>query len=388
MASKTGKTTTTTNNNNNNKNGNESTNNLRAVKKLLDVFQNDEKVHKSAPHLSHYKEIPSSVMKSYELLEQGSTMIHSTSTKYTLVGKFAIEEQVKLSTELLRGCEVIGAAVHILLQDGSGCSVAVRKSAVRAVLSILINVVRLMESFEDGTALGGNEEEKNKNLAAQKTGAVWESCDTIIKKLLPQGNRNAIRRELFTWTRECQDSMEEFQEMVDLGPAVASRNNAEKDDVDEDEEYDDYFDDDDDDEKYTELELPIAKACLNLLKCSRGTLKVTVETCEDLGLKAAETQDETFLDHILAMHEIVRPVGIGVTDLGSLMYPPILSSIKELEAQVQIQVNAIIAAQDFILSLPGLPSKVTELSSILKTAAETRHLQFTTAVKEAEANNE
>jgi hypothetical protein len=340
---------------------------VASVKRLVEMLKNDENGEKSAPHLSHYRGLPSDVKKSYELLHQGAQLVHSTATKYTLIGNIDGNEQKILGADLLRGCEIIGAATHILLQDASGCSRAVRRSAVRASLAISINVIRLAESFEDHTAL-------DKNVGAQKTGAVWESCDTILNKRLPQGNRNAIRRELFTWTRDCQDTLEEFQELIDLGPGETGSGDA----VEEEDE--DLFDDD---EQYPEAELPIAKACLGLLKCSRGTMKVTLETCEDLGSKATETQDEKYLDWIAQLHEHAQEVGEGLTDLGSLMYPPLLPSTSDLESQVRKQGGAMIKLHDFVLGMERLPEQVSELVNVLRNAAETRQKEFLNAIAEA-----
>jgi hypothetical protein len=343
---------------------------IAALNRLIEMFKKDENANQSPPKLSHYREIPSDVQKAYELLLQGTSLIHGTSTKYTLVGKIVVDEQKKLAADLLRGCELVGAATYVFLQDGSGCSRAVRHSSVQALLSIFVNVLRLVESFEDRSAM-------DKNVGAQKTGAVWESCDKILNKFLPQGNRNAIRRELFTWTRECQDSMDEFQELIDEGPAEEGSGDMLEG------ENDDFFGDDDD--QYSELEMPIAKACLGLLKCSRGSMKIALETCEDLGRKFAETKDEKFLDFISEVHDHARPVGEGVTELGSLMYPPILYSTSDLEAQLNEQVEAITALQDYILGLEGLEQKEIELANILRNAAETRKKEFLAAIVSAKS---
>jgi hypothetical protein len=296
-------------------------------------------------------------------------MIHSTATKYTLVGKISIKDQVNLGTDLLRGCELIGAALHVLLQDSTGCSRAVRHLTQRAALAIFVNVLHLVESFEDATALEGN-------VGAQKTGAVWESCDQILKKVLPKGNRNAIRRELLTWTRETQDTMEEFQEMIDMGPkeATGSKNVEEE----EDEDYDDFFGMDGE-EQYTDIDFAVAKACLQILKNSRGNMKIVMETSDVLGEKAQETQDEQYLETIVQVHEYARSVGEGVTDLGSLMYPP-LTNLTELESQLKKQVQFIKRLQDCILGIEGLPSKITEVANILTTAVDARLEEFNAAL--------
>ena len=236
---------------------------IHSLNKLIEYTKNDINCNEDPKHLSHYRVIPNDIDKAYTLLDTGAQMIYNTATKYTLVGKISITDQIKLGTDLLRGCELIGACLQTLVTDSTGCSRSVRHLTQRSSLSIFINVLHLVECFEDGSAIGDN----NNNIGAQKTGAVWESCDNILKKLLPKGNRNAIRRELFTWTRECQDTMEEFQELVDMGPKM-SENAAEDPDVEDDED-DDYFGNDDEDQ-YSEIELPIAQACLGVLKNSGG----------------------------------------------------------------------------------------------------------------------
>ena len=53
---------------------------------------------------------PDDVTKAYELLQQGAQLVHSTATKYTLVGKIDEAEQKKLGADLMSGCEMLGAA--------------------------------------------------------------------------------------------------------------------------------------------------------------------------------------------------------------------------------------------------------------------------------------
>ncbi|KAL3924165.1 MAG: hypothetical protein SGILL_001213 [Bacillariaceae sp.] len=347
---------------------------MEALNNLINHVKSDPKCSTNPPTLSHYKTLPDDVKKAYTLIDNGALMIHSTSTKYTLVGKINLKDQVKLGTDLLRGCELIGAALHVLVQDNSGCSRAVRRLTQRAALAIFINVLHLVESFEDGTALDGN-------MGAQKTGAVWEACDQVLKKLLPKGNRNAIRREIFTWTRETQDTMEEFQEMIDMGPGEASLVNDTAVE-EEDEEYDDFFGMGGE-EHYSDDDFHIAKACLGLLKNSRGNMKIALETCEALGGKAQETQEDRYFEALLNIHEYARNVGEGVTDLGSLLYPP-LSDLEELQSQVGKQAKFIKTLQDYILGLEGLPSNVLEMANILTNAADTRCDEFNSAISAAQ----
>lgn len=337
---------------------------IDALTRLFELLKNDKAVNENPAHLSHWRELPSDVSTAYGLLQEGAQLVHGTATKYTLVGKIDEEEQKKLGADLLSGCEVIGAATHILLQDAAGCSRAVRRSAQRAALAIIVNVKLLAVSFFDKSAL-------DENIGAQKTGAVWEACDKVLNKMVPLGNRNAIRRELFTWTRETNDSMDEFQEMVDTGPATKTTGAIE-------EAEDNFFGDD---EQYSEDDLPIAVACLGILKCSRGTMKLSLETCEDLGKKFAKNHKEGYLDSIQVLHAMAKEVGEGVTDFGSLLYPPLLPDTAELLAKAQEQTDAILKLIDFVMGLDELPPDVSELANVLRVGAETRKRELLKSIE-------
>ena len=362
---------------------------IDTIQLLSTMLQADEKGKCNAPQLTHYRVIPNNVQQAYNVLQQGSSLIYSTSTKYTLVGKLVANEQYKLANDLLRGCELIGAATLSLLHDSSGCCRSVKHSAIRACLSIFVNVIRLIESFQDGSALEGN-------VGAQKTGAVWQSCDTILQKLLPIGNRTAIRRELFTYTRDCNDTMEEFQELIVLGSRAGG-------DVAGGGETTEIAND----QQYTEIEVPIAKACVGLIKCSRGCMKLSLETCEELGNKVTTNNDkdnDEILNSIARICDLANIIGVGVTDLGSLLYPPLISPssstkttatepsgktsvlfLSELKEEVSKQVKAIIQLNDYILSLQSLPSKSNvELAQTLRTAAQARKQEADDAMLQAE----
>ena len=365
---------------------------IDTIQTLSTMLQNDEKGKCNAPQLTHYRVIPNNVQQAYNVLQQGSTLIYSTSTKYTLVGKMVANEQYKLANDLLRGCELIGAATLSLLHDSSGCCRSVKHSAIRACLSIFVNVTRLIESFQDGSALVGN-------VGAQKTGAVWQSCDTILQKLLPIGNRTAIRRDLFTYTRDCNDTMEEFQELIDLGASSADGDVAGGGGGGETTERAN------NDQQYTEVELPIARACVGLIKCSRGCMKLSLETCEELGNKVTTSNDKSndeILNSIAHICDLANVIGVGVTDLGSLLYPPLISSsstrtttessdktsglfLSELKQEVSKQVKAIILLNDYIISLQSLPSKSNiELAQTLRSAVQTRKQEADDAMLQAE----
>lgn len=368
----------------------------RGLNHLIEHTKNDINCKKNPPQLSHYRVLPDNVTTAYDLLQQGVQLVRHTSTKYALIGAINTNEQSTLGDDLLRGCELIGAAIHVTIEDSSGCSRAVRRYNQKAVLAIYIATLRLVEAFHPETIRSSSSSSATainittvqavataeNNVGAQKTGVVWEACDHILNKMLPQGNRNAIRREIFTWTRECNDTMEEFQEMIDLGPreaGVVEDNAIEEADEDED--------DFDDEEQYTDDDLPIAKACFGLLKISRGNLKIALETLEALGNKANnETQDnDEYLESIAKVHEYARIVGEGVTDLGSVMYPPLIPSssttTNNLENEIRKQVACIMEFQDYILGLENIPTNISELANTLRNAAETREREFFSALE-------
>jgi len=369
-----------------------STNNVnRGLQHLIEHAKNDVSCKKNPPRLSHYRVIPDNVKTAYDLLRQGAQLVRATSTKYALIGAIDRKEQTTLGNDLLRGCELIGAATHVTIQDSSGCSKAVRQYNQKAALSIYFATLRLVEAFHpeirESSSIATEttivivpvpvaSASAENNVGAQKTGAVWEACDHILNKqhigYVPQGNRNAIRREIFTWTRECNDTMEEFQEMVDSGPREAAQ-----DDGIEDENNDDFVD-----EQYTDDELPIAIACLGLVKISRGNMKVSLEILESIGNKANETQDnDEYLESISKVHEYARKVGVGITDLGSVMYPPLISSKNILDTEILKQAACIKESQDYILGLENIPTNISELANILRNAAETREREFFSALE-------
>ncbi len=144
------------------------------------------------------------------------------------------------------------------------------------------------------------------------------------------------------WVRDCKESIEEFEEMIELGPKLT--NVSEHDDEGGDDAFDDEFQEE---EQYSEKEIGVAKAAVNVMKCSKNVLGLVLKTCECVGEKISEgspnekkvpasdengnsTQDEDekkqhnkdMLQWISNLHELAREVGEGVTDFGILLYPP------------------------------------------------------------------
>eukprot|EP00970_Alexandrium_tamarense_P020625 scaffold15445_cov221-Alexandrium_tamarense.AAC.6 len=275
-------------------------------------------------NLSHYRTLPSTVTTAYTLLTDGSNYIHATSTKYTLVSKIDyIKEGGNLALELQKGIELIATATLGVFDRGSGCSCSLKKYVKQYARAVVASVISLITCFEDGSALDTSNGTVN-NIGAQKTGAVWSACDCITRQL-PKGNRNAMRRELMVWVRDCLESIEEFEELMEIGTR----------DDDGEEEGEDAMEEE---EQYTEREMKVAKSSVNVMKCSKNVLGLVLKVFECVGECAEKPADEqsteqstTLSDEqrkemirwIGHLHELARAVGEGVTEVGVLLYPPL-----------------------------------------------------------------
>jgi hypothetical protein len=275
------------------------------------------------PTIGYWRTLPTEVTAAYQLLSDGAEYIHATSTKYALVGKIDSAEGGKLAAELRKGAQLMGTGTLLLFSPECGSSRSLRhfvKQSSRAVISSLISLIR---AYEDGSAQGTPND--GNNIGAQKTGAVWSACDNLRLKL-PKGNRAAMTRELLIWVRDCNESIEEFDEMLALGPR------------DDDEE------DGDEEEQYSQSEMKIAGAAVNIMKCSKNVLGLVMKVCECVGESLGESKphDENLnnessdqkrkglLQFITNLHRVARRIGEGVTEFGVSMYPPLDLSTKEL----------------------------------------------------------
>eukprot|EP00985_Skeletonema_marinoi_P009630 scaffold4485_cov153-Skeletonema_marinoi.AAC.5 len=264
--------------------------------------------------IGYWRSLPTEVTAAYQLLADGAEYIHATSTKYALVGKIDSHEGGNLALELRKGAQLIGTGTLLLFSPECGSSRSLRhyvKQSSRAVISSLLSLVR---AYEDGSAQG-NPNDGN-NVGAQKTGAVWSACDGLRLKL-PKGNRAAMRRELMIWVRDCNESIEEFDEMLALGP---------RDDDDDEEE----------EEQFSESEMKVARAAVNIMKCSKNTLGLVLKVCECVGESldestAGDENNKELLQLITNMHEVARRIGEGVTNFGVMLYPPLEASTNEEE---------------------------------------------------------
>jgi hypothetical protein len=314
-----------------------------ALQRLLDSVTSWE-CSSSSTSLSHWRVVPPVVTQAYDILTQGAALIHATSTKYTLMGKIEKEhpyQQLVIAQDLWQGCQLVATAVLVLLDPTNGTAYALRHAVHQAARGILTTVQQLVQVFANHEAL---DSEHHEHLGAQKTGAVWSTCNVILEKQLPKGNRNAMRRDLLIYIQECQETMHEFQAMLDLGARV------EKDaDDDDDHENEDTFDDDED--QYTSEELPLATACVALIKCSRGCLNATLQACESVGSHldrplASNDQNDTMrstrLQWLAQVHDTARVIGDGMTDLGATLYPPLDYSAVQEQVQRQTQAMRIV----------------------------------------------
>mmetsp|Transcript_15647 Transcript_15647/g.31833 ORF Transcript_15647/g.31833 Transcript_15647/m.31833 type:complete len:559 (-) Transcript_15647:51-1727(-) len=306
--------------------------------------------------LSHWRVLTTEVEAAYKLLNDGAEYIHATSTKYALVGKVDSKEGGNLAVELRKGAELIGTGTLLLFSPTSGASRSLRHYVKQSSRAVIASVLSLIQSFEDGSAVKGvtfvdvknttsNEKkihDNPNNVAAQKTGAVWSACESL-QRSLPKGNRAAMRRELMVWVRDCKESIEEFEEIIELGPKLDSVSVGGGDGSN-----DRFVHEFQVDEQYSEREIGVAKAAVNVMKCSKNVLGLALKACECVGEKISEVpstekkitasdgnehsaqnevekkeQNEDMLQWISNLHELAREVGEGVTDFGILLYPPI-----------------------------------------------------------------
>jgi len=347
----------------------------------------------------HYRDIPEDIQKSYGLMMQGASLVHATSTKYTLVGKISLDEQETVAQDLLKGCQFIAAGALVIADESFGCCRSTRMHTKRACRAVIVTVTQLVEAFHEAAEGHNNSTsaataallEKDNNLAAQKCGAVWSTCDVFLQKKVPQGNRNAMRRDLFTWMMECNETMAEFQEMIDRGPSTGLLTTATticegNDEATDEDSFDDFLQDDN--EQYTAFELEIAKPCVAMVKCSRGTINVALKASECAGdlIKQCTPGEDTqarILQWIGNVHDKARHVGEGMTDLGTLLYPTL--SIEDIESQGNKQHDAILAVLEYILDTTDmeLSDEVVDMATKLRAVAQTRHDEMTKAIAAA-----
>mmetsp|Transcript_46680 Transcript_46680/g.98093 ORF Transcript_46680/g.98093 Transcript_46680/m.98093 type:complete len:511 (-) Transcript_46680:248-1780(-) len=323
--------------------------------------------------ISHWRKLPLQAVSAYKILNDGAEYIHATSTKYTLVGKVDSKEGGNLAVELRKGAELIGTGTLLFFSQPCGSSRSLRHYVKQSSRAVLASVISLVQSFEDGVSQGKARD--GNNIGAQKTGAVWSACESMMRNL-PKGNRTAMRRELMLWVRDCKESIEEFEEILSLGPlddGGADGEDAEDAMMDE--------------EQYREKEMKMAKVSVNVMKCSKNLLGMVLKTCECVGehadklssegdvgdasssqteqqsdsaqtgqkKKPTKEKQKEMLQWISNLHEMARTVGEGVTNFGILLYPPLDSSNNHEEFEKwQAKKSATFFADE--CSIPSLGS--------------------------------
>jgi hypothetical protein len=199
-----------------------------------------------------------------------------------------------------------------------------------------------------------------------------------------------MRRELFTYLKDCNETMEEFQEMIDLGPALREEDESELQDTpgDQDDAWEAFLSGQG--QQYTLEELPVATAVVALVKCSRGCTNLMLQLGEVIGQQLQEDtrppQDQILLDWLARAHELGRAVGGGATDLGATLYPPL--QLDPLTVQAERQANDMENLLNFVLDaysegMDGtieLSQPVIDLATNLNDATQKRRREASEAI--------
>jgi len=232
-------------------------------------------------------------------------------------------------------------------QPKSGCCQSARKYSKQSILCIVMAVITLLKSLLYGKNI-------DKNLTAQKISVVCSACNDLVFKI-PRGNRMSIRREIFTWMADCNESIKEFNDVINLGP---KRENF--DDVDSfavginEFSWNNFCSSHGTSEQYTEMEISIVKLSIELIKCSKDILSASIKVCDWAGdfelyafegkrLKNNELTMENYKvniwEWITNLFEMLQVVGKGVTDLANMLYPPINFLYDEKDSCIKAQLN-------------------------------------------------
>jgi hypothetical protein len=321
--------------------------------------------------LGHWREMKPDILMAYKLIEEGSKYIKSMSSKYTLMGKVSSSSRshIDLANELLRGAEQIATGASFLLQNGCGRSC--QKSIQEGVRSTISSLGSLIQVFLQKEENGGNDDTFHTEVN-RKTGVVWSTCDELM--LLPKGNRSAIRREILGWIRDCMETIEEFQLLLEKHPPESGTTDTDMDlntmhklsledpqpcsaETGNMTHWDEFCTGQDEDLCYTKSERGIVDSCLKLIKCSRGTLKLTLETCEEAGkllsagpdnITTISPEDKQILEWIKTCSDVAKVVGEGVTNLGMQLYPSL--QLEALSSELRSQKDALLSLQHCIIN--------------------------------------
>ena len=199
--------------------------------------------------MNHYSIIPIELQNIYDTIHQQTTTIYNTVTKYTLMQQMVVPNNnttttddtntimTPITNELLQSCCILVACMMTIHNRIIIIMIlVVPKSVFRhtktAILNLLHAVIQLVDSFSTTTTITTTSTSHID--PAQRTGVVWEACQTIIGEVgnqnqkrkemmistLPLGNRNAIRRDLLNFKLECQDTIQEFELLISKVPLI------------------------------------------------------------------------------------------------------------------------------------------------------------------------
>ena len=371
---------------------------LTSFQQLLTVMaslQYDMSTTTTVIRMNHYSVIPTELQELYDTIHQHTTMIHTTVTKYTLLHQMVVRSSndsdirsndshgaiVAIMKDLLHSCQILVACTMALYHTNDddhnneirtnhttntiGAAPSLCRHTKNAIHQIIHSVVQLLQVFPVQSSCATNSTSTTSTTTsttamdpAQRTGVVWEACETIIgvttattttttkKRMtttIPLGNRNAIRRDILQYKLECQDTIQEFELLLQQSQeqmnhhhkTSSSKNNNNKDEDENDDS------DDDEEEFYTTLhEIKIVTPCVALLKCSRGVLNITLNMIDHIGMSIvvpnSTTTNHSMTDddhddnnnrqkYIWMQHmcQEIQFIGIGLTELGATLYPPL-----------------------------------------------------------------
>jgi hypothetical protein len=355
--------------------------------------------------MNHYSIIPPALQQLYDTMHHHTSLIHHTVTKYTLMQQMVVVRDSESTTnttttnnnnnitqhvaamtsitkELLHSSQLLVACIIALYTNdhddetknnnnntsiGASKSLCVHtKTAIHQIIHAMIQLLTAtVASSSSGAAASTTSTSITTNTMdlAQQTGVVWEACQTILgdttstttnnnhkktttRKMIttiPLGNRNAIRRDIFHYKLECQDTIQEFEVLLEQSQKYiqtikkphSNRSDSQKKHNVESSDDDDENDDDDDEEDFytTQSEINIVTPCVALLKCSRGALNITLNMIDHIGMSMDHPNNdtptlhtETSQKYIWIQHlcQEVHVIGRGLTELGATLYPPLL----------------------------------------------------------------
>lgn len=370
---------------------------IRLAMKRLDGALLQDLVVQSPETLSHWRVVPEDIVMANDMLQGGAQLIHGTATKFTLISRLDLTEGVSLGQDLLKGCQHVSTSAMIVCgtnktesrTTGGGSSLSLQKSYQHHCRAIVLSCLQLLDTI----LLPPN---ANAMQAPPRTGAVWSACDKI--QQVPKSNRAAMRRDMLIWMKECNETIEEFQEALQENPQQQQEEGADHDD-DDNEEGDVTWDGflQGEGSGYQPFEVPVVEAALSIIKCSRGSVNVALGACECVGALAEKEDEEQsedtgpsrLLKWIGDLHDMARGVGDNMTNVGTALYSPLV--LEELQSVASLQTDRIVELHTFVLeSNPNLAARldagIRELSNNVRDAAQKRFQQLQDAIRQAPQN--